>query len=252
MGGRSDRQTQNTIAEPWSGAQPFLLDLVGDTQGIYEAGNLTPSPFGPRLAGESAQTLASRQGMASTATSGNPITGAVTDAYGNMVGGGNTYGGLDAVREQALRQSLPAAASYFSNSGMLNSSVAGEGMAEAAARAIAPIEFGAHENAQSRALSAMSLAPQLAGMPYYDDQMLGRVGGMYDMRAQQELDDQAALYYETQDQPYQDIARASGLAMGYGGMGGTQSGSNTSRSNPGALGWLGALMQPAAMFARMF
>lgn len=242
----SQRQTQNVVANPWAPSQPFLKDLIGDTQDVYQAGNLTPQPFGSRLADESAYSQQARQTIADTAMGGNPITAPTQAAYADIVGG-DPYQRLDAVTQQAMRDVMPATASYFADSGMLNSSIAGERMAEAAMGAVAPIHFGAYNQDQNRRVSAMSMAPQMAGLSYLDPQMLNEAGMMENQRAQAELDDAAALYYETADRPYQDIARASQLGMGFGGLGGTQSGYSKQQQDPGYMSIIGGMMKPASL-----
>ena len=161
-------------------------------------------------------TLEARQRAFDRAFEGNPYAAPTAEAFGGIAGG-DPYERLDAVKEQALRDALPAAASYFQNSGMLNSSVAGERIGEAAARAVAPIEYNAYNADRGRQLQAMSMAPQLANLSYLDDEMMAQVGRAQDARSQAVLDDQAQLYYQTEDQDFNELARLSDMAMGFGG-----------------------------------
>ncbi len=240
------KQSQNAVSEPWTAAQPLLRDALTSTATLMGSNRLTPDPFGSRLADESQATLDARAGMAATAGV-NPVSGATIDAYTDMVGG-DPYARIDAVQENALRSAMPAAASYHANAGMLNSSTAQEHLAETAARAVSPIHFQAYENDQNRRLQAMSMAPQMQGLAYADDQMLARVGASEDMRAQQVVDDQAALHYETEDRGYQSALRAMQMGAMAGGLGGTQTGVSTSTQIPGFAGILGGGMQAASQF----
>ena len=245
----SKTQQVNQVTSPWGPSQPYLTRALEDMAGLYDAGNLTPQPFGSRLAGESPYTTQARDQMANRAMGGNPVVQQSMDAFGSIT---NPYGDLDRVKEAALRQALPEAASYYQNAGMLNSSIAGEGMAEAATRAIAPIDYGAYESAQNRALSGLSLAPQMADLAYHDDQMLARAGASADARAQASLDDEAALYYETQDQPFQNVSRFSNAALGFGGAGGSTTGTQANSSQSGILGILGGLAKIGGTVAPLF
>jgi ferric-dicitrate binding protein FerR (iron transport regulator) len=240
------KQSQNAVSEPWSAAQPLLRDALTSTATLMGSNRLTPAPFGSRLADESQATLDARAGMSATAAA-NPVSGTTIDAYTDMVGG-DPYARIDAVQENALREALPAAASYFENSGMLNSSVAQEHLAETAARAIAPIHYDAFNQDQNRRLQAMSMAPQMHDLAYADDERLARVGMSEDARSQQVLDDQAALHYETQDRGYQSALRAMQMGAMAGGLGGTQTGVSTNTQIPGFAGILGGGMQAASQF----
>lgn len=71
--GKESESTSNTVAEPWSGAQPFLKILLGGAEGAYEAGMFdVPSYPGTRVAPQSTMTQTARQGFYNTATGGNP------------------------------------------------------------------------------------------------------------------------------------------------------------------------------------
>ena len=244
------KQSQNAVADPWGPSQDTLKAALNGTLTAYKGGYITPDPFGSRLAGESQATLDARSGMAATAGN-NPVTGATLGAYQDMVGG-DPYARIDEVQENALREAMPAAASYFQNSGMLNSSVAQEHLAETAARAIAPIHYDAFNQDQNRRLSAMSMAPQMHGLAYADDQMLARVGASEDVRAQQVVDDRAALHYEIEDRPYQAAMRAMGMGATAGGLGGTQTGISTNTQIPGFMGILGSGAQVASQVIPLF
>lgn len=252
MGSKGSKNvtTSNTISEPWEEAHPLLKTGLARAQELYSSGDLTPAPFGSRLGAESGYTSTARDMAANTAMN-NPMTPAVMGSYMNAINP-DVYGDLGRVEEEAIRTALPAAASYFENSGMLNSTVAQEELARQAAGAIAPIKYGAWDAAQNRALSGLSMAPQMMGIPYMDAQMLGEVGRAQDIRNQQERDDAATLYYETEDQDYTDLQRIAQLGMGFGGAGGTSSGTSTAGTNPGWMGTLGNVLSIGGTIAGMF
>lgn len=248
MGKGKQKTVQNTVSAPWANAQPTLNRALAGLNNLYDQGTLQPDPFGPMLAPESPYSVQSRQGMAVQAQAGNPITAPTQQAYADIVGG-NSYDRLDSVKDSVLRDVMPAVTQQFANAGMLNSSIAGQGVAEAATRALAPIEYDNFNQAEGRRLSAMSMAPQMADLGYHDSRMLGTAGALEDTRRQAELNDEARLYYEREDQDFNELARLSQMAMGFGGMGGSSSGAQTSSEGSGAGGIAGGIMQilPIAM-----
>jgi len=81
--------------------------------------------------------------------------------------------------------------------------------------------------------------------------MMMLAGTQQDMYGQRQADAARELYYETQSQPYDEIQRAASLAMGFGGMGGTQK-SKEGGGGGGILGTAGGILQtlaPLMMFA---
>lgn len=238
-GGGSQTTTQNTVAEPWSAVQPQLIRAAEDAEALYNAGGMVAQPFaGSRLANRSPETLAALGGMTNTAlTSG--LNQNVTNTYQDMLNP-NPYRDLDAVSSEALAAALPGVRSMYANSGMMNSSAAQEGITRAATQAVAPIHFDAYQQDQNRRASLLGMAPTMNNLQYADDQMLAQIGGVQDQRAQAELDDTISRHYEDENRAYDELARYSGLMMGYGGLGGTTSGTTTQQNSPGALGIAGA------------
>lgn len=228
--GKSSETETNTVAEPWSGVQPFLRDIVGGAQGGYGAGLFDfPVWPGARVAPQSTMTGTAQDMFWNTATGGNPFLSAVTGAYPSMTGfapqswmterglsgiadaasggdpfmtgamglfggvgddgwqrfaqpsdaktwgrsslddvpglrematGRDTYRDFDTLKSNVLADVVPAVSSRFANSGMLDSSLAADTISRSATEAVAPIEYGAWENAQNRRLAAQqTIAP---------------------------------------------------------------------------------------------
>ena len=108
------------------------------------------------------------------------------------------YRDFDTLKENVLADVIPAVSSRFGDAGMLDSSMAADTISRSAASAIAPIEYGAWENAQNRALSAygqaapmeqgayesargrqmqaLGLTPELMGARYTDPMMALQAG----------------------------------------------------------------------------
>ena len=223
------QQQQTSSFDPYAAAGDNARLGLTTAMARFRDGGLTPQAFGSMVGDQSLNTLQAQEGLARTARD-NQITGQAQDAWSGMLNA-DPYAGIDAVQENALRAAMPSAASYFGNSGMLNSSVAGEGMGEAAARAVAPIHFDAYNQDQNRRLQAMSMAPQMQQMSYADDMMLGQVGQMQDARTQALLDDEARQYYESGNRNYENLQRLMGLSLPAAGIGGTSTSSGMSMGN---------------------
>lgn len=252
MGGKSSQKTvQNQTQSPWAPAQPLLKEGLNRAMELFKSGELTPSPYGNRLATESPWTVDARQMMANQALAGSPTVPGSINAYNSFVNG-DPYRDLQAVEDQALARAVPAAAGYFENSGMLNSSAAARGIGEAAAGAIAPLKFGAWSDERNRALSALGMAPMMADLPYSDATKLAAVGMSEDARKQAELSEQVRQYYETEDNDYENLARLSSIGLGFGGAGGSTAGRSTAGEDPGAMGTIGSIAQIAATVLPLF
>ena len=250
MGGKSSKSTSNTVAEPWEASQPFLKDLIGDTQGAYGAGSFDIAPYGgERVAPQGALTQMGQDQFGQIGAGGNPFMQGAENAYGNIMNG-DPYRDLDTVKQNVLGDVIPAVSSRFANSGMLDSSMAQDTISRAATQAIAPIEYGAWEGAQQRQLNAMGMAGDLSSSRYIDPQMLTVAGGTQDAFTQQTLDAEMSKYYEAQNQPYDEIQRAASLGMGFGGMGGEQ---KTVDRGPKSsmLGGMMQMLSPMAAMAAM-
>lgn len=250
----SNTTTSNTVAEPWSAAQPFLTDLLGDAAAGYGAGLFDPQPWGGiRVAPQSNMTQQSLQSIYDIGSAGNPITPQAQSAFGDIVGGDNIYAGLDQVKQNVLADVIPAVSSRFANSGMLDSSMAADTISRAAASAVAPIEYGAFDNAQNRRLSALGMAPQLAANSYLDAQMMNMGGSQLDQYNQALLDQTRGAYGEEVNRPYDELQRAASLALGFGGLGGSQSSTNSQGSGgSGALQTAGSVLGLGASLLPLF
>lgn len=86
-------QTTQTIqsADPWSGAQPYLKDIFGQAQGLYQSGQgFQPFPESTVVPFAS-QTEQALQGIQSLSSLGNPLAGPGLDqAIGQLTSGGLT------------------------------------------------------------------------------------------------------------------------------------------------------------------
>ena len=245
MGGKKQTVTQKS--SPWSAAQPFLKKALGEAQSLYKAGDFAATPYsGDRVAGFGDATTAAHQGILDVAAGGAPGTAAARDTMLGMLSGGANPN-LAAVKQNALGSAIPAAASMFSGSGMINSSTAMDGVGRAATEAIAPYEYQAYDTAQNRAMQAAQMLPGLDQAMYAPYQMASQVGAAQDNMAQAEIDAAMKQYYEGEGQAAANFSPYLNAIMGLGGMGGTssttspQQGTGIGPAIMGGLGTYGAL-----------
>lgn len=87
-GGGSGGSTQTTTqtADPWSGAQPYLRDVMGGAQGAYNSGKGFDYPNFPTTIPFANQTTQALQGIESRAGQGNPLGDAANSAAMGIFG----------------------------------------------------------------------------------------------------------------------------------------------------------------------
>lgn len=249
MGGSSNTTTVQR-ADPWGPTQSYLRNAMAEAGQIHGEGGLTADPYGgPRVAGLSDPSRMAQQMMMGQAQGPN-VTSAAAGTLSGMMDPSQYNARLEQVKENALGSAIPAAVSMFSGSGMTDSSTAMDHVGRAAAQAVAPLEYGAYQQAQDRAMQASAMAPSIDQAGYLPAQMVGRVGQAQDQMRQAEIDADMARHYETGSQQGRELEAYTNLLLGYGGMGGSQSatmpGASTGQriggSLLGGLGTYGALM----------
>ena len=182
MGSRS--QTVQQRADPWRDAQPFLRNALARGESLYGEGGFAPTPsFGTN-------SLLSQQMIGDRALEGAPMIDAAQGTLAGMMNADYRGDRLEAVKREALADAVPAAAAMFSGSGLTNSTMAMDTVGRAATQAVAPIEYGAYQQAEDRAMRAAGMAPALEQAGYLPAQMLGQLGAQQDaMRLEQDSAD---------------------------------------------------------------
>lgn len=99
-------------------------------------------------------------------------------------------------------------------------------------------------------LAAAGMAPELQRAGFLPSQMMTAAGQMQDAKQQQFLDADMQRYYEAENAPIDALNRYSGLLLGYGGQGGTTSGTNS--SSPSGLDVAGMGLNAGMLAALMF
>lgn len=215
--GKSRTTTQE--ASPWAPAQPALEQIINDAQQVYEGGGFDRTPYqGERVAGFSDQT----ERALGSFDKGLGLQDPSIQAIEGILSDDNTYRDFDTIKGVVSDDVKAALGSTF-RGGSINSSLAGDTYTRALTEALAKQEFGAYNDAQNRKLSALGLAPSIAGM---GTGALG-AGVMRDQLAQRKIDADMALYTETQNQDMRALQDYASIAGNIGGMGG-----NSSKTEP--------------------
>ena len=246
--GGGGTQTVTNKADPWAAAQPALQRAIGGAEDLYRRGEFSTTPYAaPRVAGFGGTTQQAQQMVRDRAGGGAPLLDQASGTLSDMMGGDYQSDLLNRVKDNALGSAVPAAVSMFSGSGMTNSSQAMDTVGRAATEAVAPIEYGAFENAQNRAMSAAGMAPQIEAAGYMPAQMLGGVGASEDALSQANIDADISKYFETENQEVNNFSNYLARLTALGGMGGSSSSTQPSnnpsfltRAASGGLGGLGA------------
>lgn len=223
----------NTVqkADPWVGQQPYLTDIYGESQRLYNQGPMQffpgqtyASPSDRTIQAEEMianQALGSQQVMANQAAlanqfglmqpqmlSENPYLAGATEAalrpvYGQAQGllqqarrGATGAGQLGGTRQAILEQGVIA--DYMQKAGDISSQMYSKAYQDSI-------------NAQQRAIS---LAPSVMQMGLAPAQTLGQVGLSEQARQQQAIDDARARFEFAQQAPQQALKDYSGVTLG--------------------------------------
>lgn len=263
MGGGQTTST-NTIqnSDPWSGAQPYLKDVMSQAQSLYRQGSQyapfsTVTPYSPVT--QQALDLTSQRAL-----SGSPVTQAADAATTNILNNGGTNNAANPLltgiangstlnSNPYIDQNFNAAArgvtdninAVFGGAGRggsgTNQDFLGKNLSDLAANMYGhnyDTQIGSRDQAlgllsnnyntgQQQQIQAGALAPNLAGQDYTDLQNLLNVGGAYDSQAQQYTQDALNRWNFTQQQPWNNLQNYAGAVSGLGSLGGTTSSAGT-------------------------
>lgn len=265
-GGKEQRQTTSSVAEPWGPAQPYLENALGEADTLFKEGvgfnpNTTSmvTPFAQ-------QTEQGMQGIMNAADHYKNSGGAATprNVAENIV----NQGGTNQYMDQALGNWQNTAAGNEMQGNPYFEQVLDKGIQDAqnsvnlTAMGLGRYGSGAHQGNMAREIGDLStrmryqdfsnqqgrkdqatqnlitggqqaLANRMnaaAAMPTayanelapYQD-MMG-VGGMYEDLQTRQLNDQARVFEETEQKPWERLMMANAIFSGAGSLGGTRTG----------------------------
>lgn len=226
-----------TKSDPWSGAQPYLKDIMGQAQSLYQTGGPQYYP-GSSFVGPTPGQLAGWDQTLNYADSvfGNqqaPKFGQATGALSSMLSGTPDYSAVNAstgaAHQQVMNQftnsfipQMNAKASYLNNpTGAIkdtNWAMAnlGQNMDLNTQQAYLG-EYNRAKSAQATGLGYFPSITQAGAIPGELSQQYGDWGANFENQA---LQDQINRYNYGQQAPYQNLQRYAGIVNGNGGLGG--------------------------------
>jgi hypothetical protein len=239
MGGGGDESSTTTVqkADPWSGVQPYLLDIFEKAKGQYYSN--TPQYYpGATTANFTPQELAAQQGVASYAQGGaqtlaNQGLGAQSFLLGDVLqANSNPYmadyakAAISPVWESLTRQGLPNVESGAVASGQYGGSRQGlaEGLAisDATQKSLDTTSkmYGDMYNTNLGAMQkAVALNPSVMQSGMLPSQMLAGVGEQQRTMQQAMIDDAVAKWEWEQALPSTKLAQYLSMVSGqYGGQ----------------------------------
>lgn len=211
FGGTEPAGNTTTVqkSDPWSGVQPYMLDIFGRGQALSNSTTMAP---------QSPETLQAQQLQKQRALFGSPLTKAAQDQ--NLVTIEGKY--LNPLSNPALMDTMDLAKSKINaqfQGDNFGNSAHQEWLGRGLMQAAAPF----YESERNRQQQAMTVAPALAQTDYTDIGLLGQVGAAKDARQQQEL-----------EYPWQNLFNYQRAVAGSGATGGTSTSDQPYFTNPTA------------------
>jgi|TARA_R100001463_G_scaffold27866_2_gene64331 hypothetical protein len=223
----------NTVqkADPWVGQQPYLTDIYGESQRLYDQGPMQfypgqtyASPSDRTIQAEEMianQALGSQQVMANQAAlanqfglmqpqmlSENPYLAGATEAALRPV-----YGQAQGLLQQARRGATGAGQLGGTRQAILEQGVIGDYM-QKAGDISSQMYSKAYQDSIDAQQRAISLAPSVMQMGLAPAQTLGQVGMSEQARQQQAIDESRARFEFGQQAPQQALRQYSDIALG--------------------------------------
>lgn len=273
--------------DPWAPAAPYLQQTMGQAQGLYQ-GNIGYTPYAGQtqagLSGESLAGLGWIQDLSAANPYGFPSTQAALGTAQNVISSQGMTPGIQTAANQysdlynkASSPDNPYLQGEIDqqmnkvNSAMSGAGRYGSGSHEAAiAQAIAPVlsqdyarrqqemlaatqgQAGVYQQGLNQAGQFSQLLPSLQQLQYLPAQNEMALGGLYDQRAQAQLNDQIKLYNAQQAYPWEQLSRYNAVLSGVGGLGGQQVTSSTPYQPPFAQRLLGGALAGGGLGGSIF
>lgn len=211
LGGSNQMNSTTTQSNiPWSVQQPYLQNVFGQAQNLYNQGGPQIYPYSSvsPLSQYQNQAIAQQAGLAN-----NPqTTQAATDYYNNVLNGNYLTGGagFNAALNAANAQITPMVASQFEGAGRYGSGAMGGQIATNLGNVFANLYQGERANQQN----AFGMAPNLQSMQYANPSQLFQAGQAQQTQAQNELSDVANRYNYAQQLPYSNLQNFASTIFG--------------------------------------
>lgn len=210
--GSSGKTVQtNTASSPWAPTQPYLQQIFGGAQGLYNSGNY--------IAPQSPYSVQGQQALAARGAAGSPVTDASNRNLTDTLNGKYLDPSSNQYLSQSVNDALGLAKSqylglYGGNAGsQLSNSGFQEGLARNLGNTALPIYAQNYTNERNNQMQAAAMAPNAAASDYQNINAILQAGGLQEARGQAQI-----------DAPWQALARyQQALSGNYGGQSTTQS-----------------------------
>ncbi len=217
-GGGGGGQTTNTVqkADPWAGQQPFLSDIYGQAQSLYNTSPLQYFP-GRTYADLAPETQASLGMQTQRAVMGSPLTSAAqgqltSTLRGDYLNAGNPY--MSQMMDSVAQQVRPRVDAQFAQSGRYGSGAHANAAASALANTAGQLAYQNYGDERQNQIRGMLFAPQLAQQDYFDAAKLAEVGGVREDLAQQGINEQMQRFQFENMAPWQQLAMYQNMVQG--------------------------------------
>jgi len=235
-GGQTPVTQQTTqTKDPWSAAQPHLVEAMNNAQGFYQ-NSLGYQPYtGSTQAGLdplTSQSMLAQQNISQPELGGSIGINAARQLGTQQIqtaGQQNPY--LQAILDTSNRRIGDRINSSMSGAGRYGSGQHTDVMARALAESANPILAEDYNQGLQRAGQWAQLMPTLDQARYAPAQSLMALGQYNQERAQKQLDDQIKLYNAQQAYPWENLARYNAISGGAGALGGSMVGTQTTPIN---------------------
>jgi hypothetical protein len=233
------QQTTQT-KDPWSAAQPHLMNTMGAAQSLY-GNNVGYQPYtGSTQAALDpmiSTAMGAQQGLAQQNLGGTAgIKAAQQLGLEQIQGAGKQNPYLQSILDTSNRRISDKIGSSMSGAGRYGSGAHTDVAARAMAEAANPILAEDYSQGLQRAGQWAQLMPTLDQAQYAPAQSLMALGQYNQERAQNVLDQQVKTYNAQQAYPWEQLARYNAIVGGAGGLGGSMTGTQTTPiNNPSTL-----------------
>ena len=225
-GGKSEQsqptnQKQETTSEPWVEQQPYLKEVFGEAQKLYQDPN-TPQYFaGDTYTPYSQATLSGIQGMQDIAgknilpqigglESAKTLSGQYLDPTSNPY--------IDRMTQEVTGDVTSAVNSVFNRGNRFGSGAHMDTLTDKIAGATAPIYGSLYDKERMNMQRAGMMLPQISNLQYDPAQRQMQAGSMQEAKSQEELQDAINRHNFEQFRPQRKLADyGASIAGNYGG-----------------------------------
>lgn len=212
--------TTTQTSAPWSGQQPYLSQVFGQAQNLYDT--YRPQYFPGSTAAAQTPTQQLGLGLETAAgLAGNSSVNAANSYLTSTLGGdylsaGNPY--FQGMANQVLAQTVPGLEAQFAQGNRMTGPGAAYAVGEGADSALGGLAYQNYNDRMQQMSQAAMLAPAMQSAGYQNIAAVTDAGNQQQAQNQAQLNDQVARWNFQQQLPYQTLQQYANLIGGnYGG-----------------------------------